>query len=95
MADPQHVSLIRKGAAEWNKWRTDNDSVQPDLREADLSGAHLIEADLSRAALIETNLEGAILTGAKVYEISVWDVKLENAVQTSLIITPDDQPRLR
>jgi hypothetical protein len=43
----------------------------------------LTGADVSRAALIETNLEDAILTGAKAYGISVWDVKLQNAIQTS------------
>jgi hypothetical protein len=119
MADSQQVELILQGAAEWNKWRTDYDSVQPDLSGANLSGANLIEADLrgaalrgaalsganlsganlsgadlTRAALIETNLEGAILTGANVYGISVWDVNLQNAVQTSLVITPWDQPEI-
>jgi uncharacterized protein YjbI with pentapeptide repeats len=208
MADPQQVELIRGGAAEWNKWRADNDSVRPDLseanlrdanlhkanlgganlretdlrgatlseafldgadlgganlrgaylyraylcanlhganlreanlseadlrganlsgadlseanllgavlyaanlhgavlREADLSMADLSEADLSGAdlsganicvaALIATNLQGAILSGAKVYGISVWDVKLRDAVQTSLVITPDEQPEI-
>ena len=47
--------------------------------------------NLTRAALIATNLEDAILTEAKVYGVSVWDVKLQNTVQTSLVIT-DEQP---
>jgi uncharacterized protein YjbI with pentapeptide repeats len=65
-----------------------------DLAGADLRGANLLGADLTRAALIETNLENATLTGAKVYGISVWDVKLQNAIQTSLVITPNFQPEI-
>jgi uncharacterized protein YjbI with pentapeptide repeats len=64
------------------------------LSDTDLSGADLHGADLNLATLIETNLEGAILTGARVYGISVWDVKLENAVQTNLVITPELQPEI-
>jgi hypothetical protein len=37
-------------------------------------------------------LEDAILTGARVYGISTWDVKIQGAAQTSLLITPSDQP---
>ena len=58
MADPQQVELIRKGAAEWNKWRTENDSIQIDLSGADLTGADLIGANLLKA---EAVLEEAAL----------------------------------
>ncbi len=58
-----------------------------------LSNADLRGADLSESALIATNLEHAILTDAKVYGVSVWDVKLQNAVQTSLVIT-NEQPAI-
>jgi hypothetical protein len=79
MANPQHVALILKGAAEWNRWRTDNATIQPDLIKAnlceahlagtnltgsDLSGAHLIEVDLYKADLREANLSGAHLSRA-------------------------------
>jgi len=59
-----------------------------DLGYANLSRANLSDADLTQAALINTNLEGATLTRARVYGVSVWDVKLQNAIQTSLVITP-------
>ena len=119
MGNDQQVALIRKGAAEWNKWRTENDIIEPDFRQANLGGAnlgeanlsganlsradlleaHLREADLSGAdlrgaTLVASNLEGAILTRAKIYGISVWDITLQGATQTSLVITRDDQPEI-
>jgi hypothetical protein len=36
MADPQQVEPIRQETAAWNRWRTDDDIIQPDPR-----GAHL------------------------------------------------------
>jgi len=51
-------------------------------------------ANLYAAHLIGTNLEDAILTGARVYGISAWDVNLQHAVQTSLLITPSDLPKI-
>jgi hypothetical protein len=68
--------------------------IAADLTGATLTGATLSGADLRSADLNWTNLEGAILTGARVYGISVWDVRLENAVQTSLVITPEEQPEI-
>jgi hypothetical protein len=64
------------------------------LRLANLVRADLSDANLSGATLIETNLESATLTGAQVYGISVWDSKLRGALQTNLVITPTDQPKI-
>ncbi len=68
-----------------------------DLREANLFRTNLLEADcrearLNRASLVETNLRGADLTGCSIYGISVWNVKLEGAIQTNLIITDANEP---
>lgn len=41
--------------------------------------------------LVEANLEGATLTGCKIYGISAWGVKLKDAKQNDLVITPSDQ----
>jgi uncharacterized protein YjbI with pentapeptide repeats len=41
--------------------------------------------------LVGTNLEGANLTGCSVYGISVWDIRLEGAIQSNLVITPENQ----
>lgn len=58
---------------------------------ADLTGAHLTES-----TLIKTNFDAATLANCNVYGISAWDVSLEGATQTNLVITPlsadDTQP---
>jgi len=63
-----------------------------DLRVVNLRGANLGGANLMFATLAETNLEGADLTGCHVYGISVWDVNLQGAIQSNLVITHRDQP---
>lgn len=64
------------------------------LSYADLKGADLSGADLTRAVFVETNLKGATLTRCSIYGISAWNVKLEEAKQDSLVITPDDEPTI-
>lgn len=58
------------------------------LLETDLSEANLSQADLLFATIIESNLERANLTHCRVYGISAWDVRLEGAIQSNLVITP-------
>jgi hypothetical protein len=62
-----------------------------DLREADLRDANLGEAHLSSAILVDANLEGANLAGCRVYGISAWNVRLEAAIQSNLVITPEGE----
>src|SRR6185312_2663634 len=59
MADRRHVNILKRGTANWNRWRGKNTDVKPDL-----SGADLGEADLSGANLIRVNLIGVNFTGA-------------------------------
>jgi hypothetical protein len=61
-----------------------------DLTRADLLEANLAKADLRRAVLVQTKLCQAILNNCLVYAISVWDIDLTKAEQTSLIITDVD-----
>ncbi|HEY9749808.1 MAG TPA: pentapeptide repeat-containing protein, partial [Allocoleopsis sp.] len=63
------LSLLEQGAESWNRWRTENSTIKPDLSraylfEANLTGANLSNTDLSRACLIGANLTGANLAGA-------------------------------
>lgn len=74
------------------------DLSKADLSGANLSGANFSGADLSNANLcrtnmVETNFEKATLTGCRIYGISAWDLKLEGAIQSDLIITPCGDPR--
>lgn len=62
------------------------------FREADLSFADLSHADLSTAIFIDTNMEGANLTASRVFGISAWNVRLERAIQSNLVISDWDEP---
>jgi uncharacterized protein YjbI with pentapeptide repeats len=64
------------------------------LKKAKLFGADLSEADLSEAGLVETNLERAKLTGCKIYGISAWNLKLDDADQNDLVITSSLEPAI-
>ena len=63
-----------------------------DFTRATLTGASLVRANLIGAILIETNLEQADLSGCRVFGVSAWGVRLQGAVQSSLIITPWKEP---
>ena len=69
--------------------------IGANLVETDLHGADLSNANLSSATLIATNLEGANLTGCSVYGISAWDVRLEGAIQSNLVITPSGRSAIQ
>jgi uncharacterized protein YjbI with pentapeptide repeats len=61
--------------------------------EANLSGATLTNADFTGTQLVRTNFTGADLTGCRVYGISAWNLKLDEATkQKDLIITPYSEP---
>lgn len=61
MAETEHVKVFKKGVTAWNRWRSQNRSVQPDLSHADLRDASLRYANLNSANLAGANLEGANL----------------------------------
>ncbi len=64
------------------------------LRETDLTEANLNEAVLNYAILVEANLRKANLTGCSVCGLSAWDVHLEGANQTNLVITFSNEPAI-
>ena len=64
------------------------------LREANLSGANLSGADLSCASMVWTNLKEANLTGCSIFGISAWNVDLEGAIQSHLILTEESEPTI-
>jgi uncharacterized protein YjbI with pentapeptide repeats len=63
-----------------------------DLSDANLSGANLSRAILFRALLTGTDFSGAKLDGAYIYGVSVWDVALDGAQQSGLVITQEGEP---
>lgn len=57
MANEEHLAILQQGVQAWNEWRANNplivtDLSEANLRQADLSGAHLDSVDLSRATLL-------------------------------------------
>jgi uncharacterized protein YjbI with pentapeptide repeats len=81
-ADLRHTDLSEANLAETN------------LNGTNLRGADLTSANLSSAIAIQTDFSGANLTGCRVYGISTWDVNLEGAIQSTLVIT-DKEPHIR
>jgi uncharacterized protein YjbI with pentapeptide repeats len=66
--------------------------IEANLTGANLTGADLADANLERATLVNTTCNKAIFTGCRIHGISVWDLRLEEAQQTNLIITPSGEP---
>ncbi len=63
------ASLLKRDVGLWNKKRTEEPGLQPDLANAELGQAILAEvdltgADLANATLVDANLIGAMLGGA-------------------------------
>ena len=76
MANPEHLAALKQGSSAWNRWRTENPNVLPDLGgshlgEARLSGANLAGADFRLAYFGRADLSGADLTGAELSEASI------------------------
>lgn len=86
------LSLANLSAANLSRASLSRASLEgANLRAADLSPASLEGAQLMQATLVGANLEGANLTACWVYGISVWNVRLEGAIQSNLVITPLDE----
>ena len=68
MADKSHVSLLKRGVEDWNRWRCEHQRNQIDLSEADLHEADLSGANLRRVNLFGANLREAKLRGANLSE---------------------------
>ena len=69
------------------------------LSEANLNDANLSETDLSganlqSATLVQTNCTRTTLSGCSIYGIAAWNVRLKDAIQKDLVITPKDEPAI-
>ena len=69
MANTDHINMLKQGSEIWNRWREENNSIQPDLTGAELTGwplavANLTEANLTGAKLIRANLNSAHIISA-------------------------------
>jgi uncharacterized protein YjbI with pentapeptide repeats len=85
MASGEHLSILKRGAAAWNRWREEHPETGPDL-----SGAHLLLAGLSGANLVEVNLIGADLSGANLMEANLRAADLSGANLTRANLSAAD-----
>ena len=84
MANPEHEAELKEGVEAWNAWQARNPYIQPDIRNANLSGANLREVNLREANLSDANLSGANLgkanlSGANLREANLSDANLSGA----------------
>jgi hypothetical protein len=94
MANTEHLAILQRGVAAWNRWRQADPWSQPDLsqarlagaqlasvsfREANLSGAYLGDCDLTSADLAGANLAGATLAGANLTRANLSGADLTGA----------------
>jgi len=93
MANDEHVALLKQGVNDWNAWRQENESIEIDLRGADLRGAHFVEAHLDGADLRKANLRRAHLFEADLRRahfveahLDGADLRKANLVGTKLIL---------
>ncbi len=87
MADKNHVSILRQGVGEWNKWRLEHPEViKPDLSWADLSGLNLMWANLGDVDLSWANLSGANLLLANLSNADLNKANLTKADLTKAIL---------
>jgi uncharacterized protein YjbI with pentapeptide repeats len=63
-----------------------------DFSAQDLTGANLSGANLNQTVLVGTNFSKATLSGCSIYGIAAWNLNLEGAIQSNLIITPPHEP---
>lgn len=57
------------------------------VRGANLSQVNLRGASLQYTILADANLSGADLTGSSIYGISIWNTRLDGAIQKDLVLT--------
>ncbi len=86
-----HGAHLRGANLRWADLR-ETDLRRADLTEADLTEANLAGATLEQSSLVNTTCTRANFTGCRIYGISAWDLRLEEAQQTNLIITPPEEP---
>jgi hypothetical protein len=89
MANPEHVEVVKNGAAAIIEWRARNQVTRLHLHGADLRGAYLREAylyganlygaNLREANLREASLRTAYLSSAKLYGANLLSADLREA----------------
>jgi uncharacterized protein YjbI with pentapeptide repeats len=64
MANHRHVEILSHGVSAWNRWRTEDPDIKPNLSGVNLCKAKLANINLRQADLRKTDLREADLAGA-------------------------------
>lgn len=79
MANPEHLDILKQGVEVWNRWRKENDEIDPDLSYANLQGAELQSAELAYADLSDADLSNANLREVEVVDTDFSSANLQAA----------------
>lgn len=71
MANPEHVEIVKQGAAAIEEWRRENSDVRLDLSGADMSQSDLTGADLSNADLFGAELQRVSLSSTDLFNANL------------------------
>jgi hypothetical protein len=86
MANEEHLKLLKRGTAQWNRWRKEHPQVFPDLRGADLREVSLSNVDFSALDLhgvfLSKDLRGANFSQAILPEVDLSAANLAGATLT-------------
>jgi beta-lactamase regulating signal transducer with metallopeptidase domain/uncharacterized protein YjbI with pentapeptide repeats len=72
----QYHAIISGGTEEWNEWRSENETIIPDLTDIHLKGLNLQQANLSNVSLTNAVIEGSDFGKANFSGVNACDIKI-------------------
>jgi uncharacterized protein YjbI with pentapeptide repeats len=91
-ADLWEANLSRANLREANLSRAN--LTRASLYEANMQGADLTRANFMFSTFVNVNLRDANIDGCTVYGVSAWDLDLEDAKQSGLIVSSPGEPEI-
>ncbi len=80
MSNEEHLTILQRGLAPWNKWREQHPAIRPDLTGAELRATTLRLFNLAEVDFAGTNLSGADLTGANLNRANLSRSNLNGSI---------------
>jgi uncharacterized protein YjbI with pentapeptide repeats len=83
LANPEHLNILRQGASEWNRWRTANPGVKPDLHKSFIcgpepSGEFFRPSDPSETVVVPPSLDWVAFSGASLFQANLRGADLRS-----------------